>query len=247
MHLRFSDDRILAVVAHPDDAELLCAGTLARAAADGAAIAICALCQGDKGQTTPRTENLVAVRQDELHQSAAIIGALVMSGGFPDSGLFDAPESREWLCAVMREFRPTLVLAHHPNDYHADHRAASALADAATWMSASVGYRGNESDSPSAHSRIADALARPPALWWMDTIGMHGSTPTLLIDISDFTGIKRAMLECHMTQLARATDTGFAPLVELMELQMSTRGMQGGVAAAEAFTPHAAFKRFAPF
>src|SRR6476646_5695065 len=49
MKLDFTDERVLAVVAHPDDAELLCAGTLARAKADGAAIAICILCRGDKG------------------------------------------------------------------------------------------------------------------------------------------------------------------------------------------------------
>ena len=41
MRLNFSDERVLAVVAHPDDAELLCAGTLARARADGAQVGIC--------------------------------------------------------------------------------------------------------------------------------------------------------------------------------------------------------------
>ena len=49
MKLDFAEERVLAVVAHPDDAELLCAGTLARARACGATIGICAMCQGDKG------------------------------------------------------------------------------------------------------------------------------------------------------------------------------------------------------
>ena len=39
MRMDFSGQRLLAVVAHPDDAELLCAGTLARAIRDGATIA----------------------------------------------------------------------------------------------------------------------------------------------------------------------------------------------------------------
>ena len=50
MKLNFQNERVLAVVAHPDDAELLCAGTLARARNDGAEIGICVLCRGDKGQ-----------------------------------------------------------------------------------------------------------------------------------------------------------------------------------------------------
>jgi N-acetylglucosamine malate deacetylase 1 len=57
MKLSFTNDRVMAVMAHPDDAELLCAGTLARAKADGAAIAICVMCAGDKGAgsaTAPR-------------------------------------------------------------------------------------------------------------------------------------------------------------------------------------------------
>ena len=49
MKLSFAGERLLAVMAHPDDAELLCAGTLARARADGAPIGIYVLCDGSKG------------------------------------------------------------------------------------------------------------------------------------------------------------------------------------------------------
>ena len=45
MRLDFAGERVMAVVAHPDDAELLCAGTLARARSEGAAIAICVMCR----------------------------------------------------------------------------------------------------------------------------------------------------------------------------------------------------------
>src|SRR6266704_1525308 len=62
MKLNFENERVLAVVAHPDDAELLCAGTLARAKADGAAIASCVMCRGDKGQPVKAVANLAEVR-----------------------------------------------------------------------------------------------------------------------------------------------------------------------------------------
>jgi hypothetical protein len=51
------------------------------------------------------------------------------------------------------------------------------------------------------------------------------------------------MLQCHRSQLKRGGDADFAPLDELMLRQCRTRGAQAGVAAAEAFRPHLAFKR----
>ena len=70
MRLDFTDERVLAVVAHPDDTELLYAGTLARASRDGAEIAICVLCAGDKGQPADSIENLAEIRKEEMTAAA---------------------------------------------------------------------------------------------------------------------------------------------------------------------------------
>jgi LmbE family N-acetylglucosaminyl deacetylase len=67
--------------------------------------------------------------------------------------------------------------------------------------------------------------------------------PGFYVDISAHVDIKRRMLECHKSQLQRAGAKDFAPLVALMQQQYQTRGMQSGVAAAEAFRVHHAFKR----
>lgn len=75
MKLDFSNERLLTVVAHPDDAELLCAGTLARARADGATIGLCALCRGDKGQPAKPVPNLAATRRREMAAAAQLLGA----------------------------------------------------------------------------------------------------------------------------------------------------------------------------
>ena len=66
MKLNFKGERILGVVAHPDDAELFCAGTLARAKRDGAAIGVCVMCRGDKGQPSEKVVNLAAARCKEM-------------------------------------------------------------------------------------------------------------------------------------------------------------------------------------
>ena len=95
MKLDFSDERLLAVVAHPDDAEYLCAGTLARAKADGAEIGICVLCQGDRGQPAPPIENLAEVRREEMAAAAEVLGAALLRGEFSDGHLADDPDHRK--------------------------------------------------------------------------------------------------------------------------------------------------------
>lgn len=232
MKLNFENERVLAIVAHPDDAELLCAGTLARAKADGAAVGIAVLSRGDKGRPAAPVEDLVAVRRAEMRAASELLGATLFSGGGGDGELADEPKQRARLIEILRRFRPTLVLAHAGEDYHPDHRAASALAEAASWFCAS---RGHKTRSP--------ALAEPPGLWWMDTLQMHRFEPGFFVDISDFVALKERMLACHKSQLARCVDGDFASLLELMRLQMRARGAQAGVPAAEAFRAHAAFKR----
>src|SRR5262245_580666 len=114
MKLSFANERVLAVVAHPDDAELLCAGTLARAKKDGAAIAVCVLCQGDKGQPTPPLKNLSAMRRAEMEAAARMLGAKLFLAGFSDATLADDYESRLMLIEIFRRFKPSLILAHAP-------------------------------------------------------------------------------------------------------------------------------------
>src|SRR5262245_31358066 len=222
MRLDFASERILAVVAHPDDAELLCAGTLARAKRDGAAIGICVLCQGDKGQASTPIANLAEVRKGEMAAAAKLLGAELLLGEFPDGQLSDIPDQRRTLISLYRQFRPTLVLAHNASDYHADHRAASTLAEAATWFAASSGHKTNEPPLPT-----------QPALWWLDSVNMTGFEPGFFVDISSFTDLKHQLLRCHRSQLQRGENADFSPLDDVMRHQYTTRGNQACVAAAE--------------
>jgi LmbE family N-acetylglucosaminyl deacetylase len=232
MRLDFQQERVLAVVAHPDDAELLCAGTLARARSDGASVAISVLCRGEKGQPDPPIEDLAAVRREESEAAAALLGAELYCGNVPDGTLARSDGALPALIDVFRRFRPTLVLAHVAEDYHSDHRAAAALAEAASWQCASRGLLTNE-----------PATAAHPALWWMDTVGMHAFTPGFYVDVSEFAELKERMLACHQSQLRRGKDEDFAPLLDLLRLQSAARGRQAGVRAAEAFRIHDAFQR----
>ena len=232
MRFNFAGERVLAVVAHPDDADYLCAGTLARTKADGAAIAILVLCQGDKGQPSPPIPKLPAVRRREMSAAARLLGAEPLFGRVPDGHLADTPEQRQILLKAYRRFQPTLVLAHDARDYHADHRAASALAEAASWFCASLGHKTSQ-----------PVMNTQPALWWMDTINMSGFEPGLYVDVTAYVDLKRQMLACHRSQLQRGDAGDFSPLEEQMLRQCQARGAQAGVSAAEAFRPHLVWKR----
>jgi LmbE family N-acetylglucosaminyl deacetylase len=232
MQVSFADERVLAVVAHPDDAELLCAGLLARAGADGAAVGICVLCRGDKGQPSRPIENLAAVRREEMAAAAKLLGAELYRGEFGDGELVDGPEARSTLIEIYRQFVPTLILAHAAGDYHSDHRAASALAEAASWYCSSAGH---VTESP--------AMRSQPALWWMDTVNMVDFQPHFYFDITEYVELKKRMLACHTSQFLRGSEGDFAPLTDHMVRQCQARGAQAGVAAAEAFRAHLAWKR----
>ncbi len=222
MKMTFANERLLAVVAHPDDAELLCAGTLARAQQDGAAVAIAVCCQGDRGQPEKPIADLGKVRKREMNAAGKRLGATVYHVGISDGQLVDDLATRRKLIEVVRKNKPTLILAHDPQDYHPDHRAASQLAFAASWFCASRG-----------HKTASKSLPVPPALWYMDTIDMLGFDPGFYIDITDQLPLKLDMMRCHKSQLARGED--LPALADLIERQARARGAQANVAAAEAF------------
>lgn len=239
MRLSFSHDRVLAVMAHPDDAELLCAGTLARAKANGAAIGIVVMCRGDKGVGSvarAAAADLGQIRHDEAAAAADVLGATLFWFGAGDGELFDTLEARRNLTEIYRKFRPTLVIAHAGEDYHPDHRAASTSAEAATWFAASRGQM-----------TASAALDAPPKLWFADTVNMVAFAPDLFVNISDQLETKKRMLACHRSQLERGADADFAPLSDVMLRQATARGSQCDVEAAEAFRWHHAFKRVGAF
>src|SRR4051812_27064983 len=106
MQLSFRSERVMTVIAHPDDAELLCAGTLARAKLDGAAVAICVLCQGDKGLPGGSAKNAVSTRRNEMLASAKLLGAELFTAHSPDGSLADDFVTRRLLMENLRQFKP---------------------------------------------------------------------------------------------------------------------------------------------
>ena len=69
--------KIAVVMAHPDDAEFICAGTIARWTDEGNEVVYVLLTSGDKGSDDPEMtpERLAATRESEQREAARILGA----------------------------------------------------------------------------------------------------------------------------------------------------------------------------
>jgi N-acetylglucosamine malate deacetylase 1 len=121
---------VLAVVAHPDDAELLCGGTLLRCADAGERTGILDLTRGETGSRgTPET------RAAEAEEASAILGLAVRrNAGLPDSSLQNTPDSRRVVAGLIRELRPRIVVTHWHESRHPDHRAAAGLTYDAAYL-----------------------------------------------------------------------------------------------------------------
>ena len=115
---------LLAVFAHPDDAELLCGGTLARAADQGHRVGILDLTGGESGSA-----GSASLRAQEAGVAARILGvATRASVGLPDAALVNSPDARLAVAAHIRALRPRTVILHWPSARHPDHRVAAELA-----------------------------------------------------------------------------------------------------------------------
>ena len=129
----------MAIVAHPDDIEFSCAGTLARWALEGARISYVLCTSGDVGisESGMTREAARSIREDEQREAAEIIGASeVIFLREPDGLLQPSIELRKKLVREIRRFKPEVVVCGDPtivwagNDYinHPDHRAAATAA-----------------------------------------------------------------------------------------------------------------------
>ena len=129
----------MAIVAHPDDIEFSCAGTLARWANNGARISYVICTSGDVGFDEPNMtkEKAAQIREAEQLAAADIVGASeVIFLHEPDGLLQPTIELRKKLVREIRRFQPEVVMCGDPtigwagNDYinHPDHRAAATAA-----------------------------------------------------------------------------------------------------------------------
>ncbi|MFE1099904.1 PIG-L deacetylase family protein [Nocardiopsis alba] len=224
--------RVLAIGAHPDDIEILAAGTLAKYRGAGGDVAMCVLTDGSLGADSGGRSEISDIRRAEACEAAEIIDASLYRITRPDGFLFDDTDVRGEVAEVIRDFRPSVILTHAPDDYHADHRTTGAITFAARQLAAAR-----------PHSSTSPAIETLPRLFYMDNLALTGGTPDIWVDISDFIEVKRAMIRCHRSQNALVRRSEGIDYVDYVERQALLRGLQCGVPHAEGFRCATGFPR----
>jgi LmbE family N-acetylglucosaminyl deacetylase len=217
----------LVVFAHPDDAEYMCGGTVARWTREGTQVHYCVLTDGSAGSNEPGATRaqMAEVRQREQRAAAEVLGVASLTFlGYVDGELEVNLDTRRDVARVVRRIRPDVVVAPDParlwsgNGYinHWDHKQAGTLALCAVMP-----------DGPTRlqFSELLDEGLEPfeiPNLW------LAAEQPDTYVDITATIDVKLAALAEHRSQHAEAS----APWVRERARQL---GEQGGVEYAEAF------------
>ena len=139
--------RVLVVMAHPDDGEFIAGGTIARWAREGREIYYCVVTDGNCGSSDPdmTSEKLVPIRQEEHRAAARTLGAKeAIFLHYVDSMLEPTLELRHDIARLIRQIRPDVMVCQDPTmrwsgqGYinHPDHRAAGEATLAAIMPSA---------------------------------------------------------------------------------------------------------------
>ena len=217
--------RVMVVVAHPDDAEFSSAGTIAKFAAEGKHVVIVLCTSGDKG-TARRdisSSDLAALREGEQLEASRRLGvADTVFLRLGDGELVPDLNFREKIVRAIREHRPDILITHdpfRPYALHPDHRA--------------VGITAVDSVYPTARDplyfpqHLQDGLEphKVAELW------LYGAdTPNHLVDISATFDLKIHALKAHASQVGEGET-----LAERMRERAEEVGRAGGMPLAEAF------------
>ncbi len=139
--------RAMVVVAHPDDAEYGCSGTVAKWCAEGLEVVYVLCTDGSKGSQdrTMTPQRLIEIRQREQIEAGKVLGLKdVVFLGYPDSYLQPTLELRRDIAREIRRYRPDVVLCPYPlrnldgawGVGHPDHMAAGEAALSAVFPTA---------------------------------------------------------------------------------------------------------------
>ncbi len=202
----------MVVVAHPDDAEFMVAGTVAKWAAAGATVTYVVITRGDKGSDDPdmTPSRLAEIREAEQRAAGAILGVTnFVFMGYDDGYLQHTLALRRDLARLIRQHRPHTVVCFDPTNRflgdnyvnHPDHRASGDATVDAIFPTAR--------DRLTFPELLADGLEphKVKELWLGGT-----AQPNVWVDIGRTLDKKRQALVAHTSQIPPEV-AGFAAMM----------------------------------
>ena len=225
----------LVLMAHPDDAEFLCGGTLALLADRGWKIHIASATAGDCGTAQLSREAISSLRRAEGARAAAVIGGSYSCLEQHDLQVFYEREFLVAACGLLREVQPHVVLTHSPSDYMLDHEETSRVARAASF----------NAPIPNAPAPPGAApLGAIPHLYYADPAEGKDAmgravVPDILVDIQSVEERKLEMLAQHESQREwLRAHHGMDEYLESCKRWSRSRAAEFGLVTAEGFRQH---------
>lgn len=178
---------ILAIGAHPDDAELGCAGTLAKEIANGKKVGVLDLTRGELG-----SRGSAEIRDNEAAEATAILGLHVRENLAFRDGFFKNDEAHQLkIIEVIRKYKPEIVLCNAITDRHIDHGKGSNLASDACFLSGLLKIETTLDGEKQEHWRPKQVYHY---IQWLPI------EPDFVVDITGFNEIKVAAVKAYKTQ-----------------------------------------------
>jgi LmbE family N-acetylglucosaminyl deacetylase len=226
-------NKVLAFFSHPDDAELLCAGTLSLLKKQGWEIHIATMAPGDKGTAEYNREEISAIRKAEAKKAAGLIGGTYHCLEAEDVYILYDRKAINDATALIRKVRPDVVFTASPNDYMVDHEMTSMIVQTACFA---CGVKNMEVEE--------ESFEPVPFLYYCDP--MEGKDklgrpvqPAMYVDISDEMPVKEKMLACHESQRNWLMEHHkMDEYILAMKRFAEIRGRETGTRYAEGFRQH---------
>lgn len=225
---------ILVVVAHPDDAELTCAASIARWVKEGDVAVLAVATDGSRGGKFPESDAraMATTRAEEQRMAAATIGfSDVVTLQFEDGSLSDDEDLRSTLVEQIRRIRPDVVVTMDPltviyrNSYvnHRDHRMLGmALLDALYPEASNAGYYPAQIAAGLQPHKVPELLL------------VQSEVPNYWVDVSETLEVRFEALRCHQSQVRLWPENGETVIRQQREYAASL-GVEHGMRYAEAF------------
>ncbi|MDD4192138.1 MAG: PIG-L family deacetylase [Mangrovibacterium sp.] len=227
------EQTVLSLLAHPDDAEFVCAGTLSLLKKAGWKIHIATMTPGDKGSAEHSREEISRIRKNEAARAAQLLDATYHCLELEDIYILYNRESINKATSLIREVRPSIVFTSSPADYMIDHEITALVTQTACF---SAGIK-NLPISETSFEAI-------PWLYYCDP--MEGKDklgnpvkPGMYVDITSEMQVKQQMLACHESQRNwLLSHHKMDEYLLSMKRFSAQRGQEAGVTYAEGFRQH---------
>ncbi len=222
--------RALIITAHPDDAEFMAGGTIAKMCDLGWEVTLAIATSGDKGtrDESLRRQELAAMREAEQRAAAKVLGlSRCVFLGYGDGFLVEGPELRGHMVRLIRTHKPDVVLTwdgFREGFNHTDHRV--------------VGRVVRDALFPAAHDPHYYAeFAREGIGPWRTAEALFAATnePNYHVDIGPYLERKLDAILCHTSQIDGATKDEWMKRWRARGKQDKTRRKETGYEHAESF------------